>query len=103
MAARCVVFQHFNPWYLFFYHDNITNYTFVLPMTPWPYFSDVVVHVGSAKGACSLGPGSTRVPIVFISGPYPWIYEFDHGTHTGFVETIYVRAFVFLSCNWSLA
>ena len=52
-----------------------------LPPTPWPFSSDVVVHMGSAKGACSLGPGSARAPSYRVHlRPIPQIYEFDHGT-----------------------
>ena len=44
------------------------QFNFVLPTTPRPYSSGVVVHMGSAKGACSLESDSARASIVFTSG-----------------------------------
>jgi len=52
---------------------------FDLPPNLRPDSSGVVVHMGSARGACSLVSDSARAPIVVHLRPIPQIYEFDHG------------------------
>ena len=47
----------------------------------------VVVHMGSARGACLLGLSSARASIVFTSGLYLRSTSSITGPHTGFVET----------------
>ena len=66
--------------------------TFDLPPTPRPDSSGIVVHMGSARGACSLGSDSARAPFVFTSGlsfadnlaQAPSLAVLKHDTKNGF-------------------
>ena len=59
--------------YVFYSHEFFSH------TCPRPYSSGVVVHMGSAREACSLESDSARAAIVVHLRPIPQIYEFVHG------------------------